>query len=445
MRRRDVLAATISAPLLGSGIARAAERASPEGTAASLPAKPFHRLGIDRDRASFVLRALGLDALCLTGEENVRWATGAVPALSRLGVPAAAAVIIPADHSIPVTLICWQFSYYYSIADAGVADGVRVMLASASLDGDGAPRPVYFAGDGMGRRTPRETARIAATEATGRLYRDFGEALQHALPASFAREGRFGFDSLEARQLLEKALSSATNRESYEAPLHMRLIKTADEIAELSLSSEANRRAAHAAVSHMRERLTSAHLRQSFFAHAALEGNLPGFMVINGSMSENWVEPIEEGTSLLIDCVTHRNGYHGDYGRTVFIGEPRKAIARKTAAITRAWEELRAELEPGLSYSQVAARGQAILHRMEPGLQVPFRPHSLGLAHTEHPSRDLAGAPLDPILEAGMVISVDCPLLESGEGGTIHLEDLTLVTEDGSRPLHETGQPVLMI
>ena len=42
-----------------------------------------------------------------------------------------------------------------------------------------------------------------------------------------------------------------------------------------------------------------------------------------------------------------------------------------------------------------------------------------------------------------MFISVDCPLMEAGSGGTAHLEDLTLIREDGSEPIHDTGNQII--
>jgi Xaa-Pro aminopeptidase len=69
-------------------------------------------------------------------------------------------------------------------------------------------------------------------------------------------------------------------------------------------------------------------------------------------------------------------------------------------------------------------------------LRVPFQPHCVGLAHTDQPRFGLNGEAIDMVLEPGMTISVDCPLMEVGTTGTMHMEDLTLITADGSEPLH---------
>jgi Xaa-Pro aminopeptidase len=55
------------------------------------------------------------------------------------------------------------------------------------------------------------------------------------------------------------------------------------------------------------------------------------------------------------------------------------------------------------------------------------------------------GKPLDLPLEAGMILSVDCPLLNAGVNGTTHLEDLVLITPTGSEPVHKTGDHIIVV
>jgi Xaa-Pro aminopeptidase len=49
------------------------------------------------------------------------------------------------------------------------------------------------------------------------------------------------------------------------------------------------------------------------------------------------------------------------------------------------------------------------------------------------------------VLEEGTVFSVDCPVLESGLGGTIHLEDLMLIRRDGAEPQHTIPESVIVV
>lgn len=440
MNRREMLAAPMAGALLPLASTSLAKGFAPE----ALGAKPMVH-GIDRARARYILKEMGLDALLVCEPDNVRWSTGAVSALTRLGIPGAAAALVPADPTMPVTLICHQFAWYFSIADTGAAEGLDVHLVQDARDASGAILPLYLGAIGDLDQGERERHRRAATEATGPMHGSFEEALRAAVPSPWARERVIGYDGYDALRLVERALPQASCRAAREAALHMRLVKTEREIGAISQAAENNRLAAQAAVAELPQLSTSDELRRSFYAHAARLGNIPGFMVVNGSISENWVDPLREGTAILIDCVSSQNGYNGDYGRTVFIGEPPKAIARKAQAVVTAWHALRSELRPGLRFSEIKARGKAVMDSIDPGLPVPFNPHSVGLAHTEQPGLDFEGNPIDHVLEPGMIISVDCPLMQTGMEGTIHLEDLMLITPDGARAVHDTSDSILMV
>ena len=53
---------------------------------------------------------------------------------------------------------------------------------------------------------------------------------------------------------------------------------------------------------------------------------------------------------------------------------------------------------------------------------------------------------LEPfVLEEGMVLSVDCPLGHAGVGGSSHLEDLSLITKEGSEPIHTVPPNVFVV
>jgi len=137
-------------------------------------------------------------------------------------------------------------------------------------------------------------------------------------------------------------------------------------------------------------------------------------------------------------------GYYGDYGRSVFIGEPRKQIGDKVQSMGKAWNELKNTFRPGMKFSEIQKTGSEILRKIDPTVIVPFSPHSVGLAHTEQPRTALDGSRTDIVLEKGMIISVDCPLMQSSTMGSAHLEDLTLITDSGSTPIHDEGNQIVV-
>jgi Xaa-Pro aminopeptidase len=69
----------------------------------------------------------------------------------------------------------------------------------------------------------------------------------------------------------------------------------------------------------------------------------------------------------------------------------------------------------------------------------------VGLSHEDQPSSAIDGGVLDLALMPGMVLSVDCPLLDVGVGCSAHLEDLMLITERGSEPLNALGNHLIEV
>ena len=49
------------------------------------------------------------------------------------------------------------------------------------------------------------------------------------------------------------------------------------------------------------------------------------------------------------------------------------------------------------------------------------------------------------VLEKNMVLSIDCPMGATGMGGSSHLEDLMLITDDGAEPINGIGSQTLMV
>ena len=44
-----------------------------------------------------------------------------------------------------------------------------------------------------------------------------------------------------------------------------------------------------------------------------------------------------------------------------------------------------------------------------------------------------------------MIISVDMPVLNTGIGGSAHLEDLTLITKDGNEQINDIGERIIVV
>jgi Xaa-Pro aminopeptidase len=423
-----------------SGLATATPSlAGPTANKAPLPKNP----GIDRDRARFILKQTGFDAVILGRPENIFYTTGRWPFMPRLGLNDASFAILPADSAAPIIFVLPQFPYYYTVADTGLAAGVEPRLVTTPY-GDAASAAFFFADSPDAQLSAREIKRRTKTEAAKPYFPTTTSALFRALSQMGVLSGRLGFDSAEAQAQLSLSTPAAQLANAIDAVKAIRLVKTEYEIGLMRAASKTNVIAAGRAARKMRELGTIKNLRNHFNAEASRLGNVPGFMVVNGSVDEAYDEEFVHGTSVLIDCVSTLQGYHGDYGRTVFIGEPRQPMANKVKAMGQAWNELRTKLKPGMRFSEISREGGSILKKMGHNLNIPFGPHSVGLAHTEQPMLDAKGNVIDTILEPGMIISVDCPLMEASTLGTAHLEYLTLITKDGFAPIHDIGNSFIV-
>ncbi len=449
---------------LAGAAAAAAAGSIPAGASAAAPAPTIPDLGFLRDtplvndeRLRFFMREAGLDALVVAKPANVFYLTNHWPQLDRMGFEGSAIAIYPADPARPVAMVMHAFLYYYThspeslVTDRLVFPYTQPADPAAALPTDGS-EPAAAPARTMRVQDPelltdRDRHRVRMLSLAQATSADASWALAKALGALRLASARIGVD--------EPALEAALRLRGVAAPVapaenvlrRARLSKSPGEIRLMRLAAQANVEAAMAAAGRARELGGSRRLRAEFFAEAARRGNIGHFMVISGTSAEVLDEPLVDGTSVSIDCVSTCRHYHGDFGRTVFVGEPREGVKRAAKAVANAWDELRAQLRAGMRFADVPRIGREALRKQGADLTVSFTPHSVGLFHTDQPQPSLLG-PRTPdalVLEENMILSVDCPVFEAGLGGTIHLEDLMLIRKDGAEPIHEVPPPVIVV
>lgn len=403
-----------------------------------------------------IMDRLGIDALVLGQGVNLYHATGYWPITTRMGHAPSTFAIVTRNESQPLSLVTSSFTYYYQLADVhrdgdfvvyqytgpanDTADGVEpeAMPLRVFRDLDQAPMdPIETRRTSLARLAEQEVGAWAGAKyAMAKAIKDLGLS-----------KATLAVDHPSAAALLEDAVGrTATVVDADEALRRIRPVKSDLEITLMRRASIANTEAAIAAVHTVRAGATYRDLRAVFYAEAAKRGNKGEFMVIDRVSADQFDAPFRDGQAFLIDCVSSGDGYHGDYGRTVFIGEPSRAMAQATKAIGEAWDVVRDAMKPGMKFSEISALGQATLRKMDANYTVSFGPHSVGLYHTDHVG--MAGAAAfreNHVLEKGMIMSVDCPLLEAGVGGSAHLEDLVLITENGSEPIHDIGDQTIIV
>jgi Xaa-Pro aminopeptidase len=398
----------------------------------------------------------GLHGLVVANPVNVYYLTGYWPATSRMGHEAPLLALLTLDPARPVALVSAEFTYYYLLSDQQRAWPMEIFLYTGPLDGaqlaaaragryrtEPAAAPSRtFADAGLAPLSARERERQAAVATVAQQQpasadRDF--ALLKAVRWAGIDHGRVAVDDALIRAVFEQASLPASVTGADLTLKRMRIVKSPREIALHRIAAEANAAAALAACATVRAGASYRELRTAFHAEAARRGNRSVFMVIDGVSAEGVDAPFRDGQAFLIDAVSEGAGYHGDFARTVCVGEPSSSMAAATAAMDLGWQEIRAALRPGLRFTEVTAIGREAVRKAGYDFLVAFQPHSVGLYHSD-------GIGLgDLTLEPGMVLSVDCPVMQAGIGGTAHLEDLTLITATGSEPLHAVTVPVISV
>ena len=104
-------------------------------------------------------------------------------------------------------------------------------------------------------------------------------------------------------------------------------------------------------------------------------------------------------------------------------------------------------LKVGTKYSEIFAEGARLFKATGVDAGFAINPHSLGLQHTDEPSKKDFGLWEKDNLELveNMILSVDMPLLDHGIGGTAHLEDLVLIGKDGPELLNSSDDRFIVV
>ena len=462
MKRRTVLQSALAAGAAAAalpGCAQEGRKAAFAGLDEELLMAVRSAPPMNLPRAYQVLEQERLDGLVLADPVNVYHMTGYWPQLAAMGYPAPAFALLAAGGGLAPGLVMSQFLYYYVFADAGfqyplqtyLFTGWDTALSASDLPGkEPAATPYVFADLGQTPIGAREKRRLAALDqAAGKrqLSANVQQALLKALKDMGLHKGAVGIDHPAAAMAFEAANLPATLRYAENILRKIRVVKSPNEVKLMRRAAALNAEAALAAAKTAREGATYQELRAEFFAQAAKLGNSPAFMSIDRMASEVGNAAIREGQGFFIDCVSHLLHYHGDYGRTIFVGEPAEPMKRAAKAMSLGWDAVRERLKPGLRYSEIRTIGKEAVRKAGYKFDIAFNPHSVGLMHTDEPGRD--GTPFlvkdDLVLEENMILSVDCPVRNTGIGGSAHLEDLTLITKDGAKQINDIGDRVIVV
>ena len=465
--RREMLKTGIGAAGAAGALAASAPAAATELTPNNLAERVERvRAGplMNLERAYQVMEEEQLDGLVLADPINVFHLTGHWGSLAKMGYPAPAYALLSRNQRQAPGLVMAQFIYYYTYSDGyfnfplqtylftGWSRRLQDVEKKAANPNEEPPANAAYIFEDKGQAELREIevhrrGTLNAALSEQKLSADARWALVNAVKGMGLDRGRIGVDHLVVNAIFETAGLDAVPVHADRALRRIRAIKSPREIELMTFSAQANAQAALAAARAARAGATYQELRAAFFSEAAKRGNLGVFMQVDTIGAETGDGEFCEGQAFQIDCVSHGFHYHGDYGRTVFLGEPSRSMKYVTDAISFGWDAIRERLRPGLRYSEIRAIGVEALKKAGYDLDVAFTPHSVGLMHTDDPGR--ADSPFfvkeDVVLAENMIISVDCPVRNVGVGGSAHLEDLTLITADGGVQINDIGDRVIVV
>jgi Xaa-Pro aminopeptidase len=245
----------------------------------------------------------------------------------------------------------------------------------------------------------------------------------------------------------------------------LRRAKTSEEVAHVERAQRAVEEACEHAVGILREAtvgedgallwrgetLTSEILRSEINVELLRRNCLgDGTITAGGSQAadphERGSGPLRAGEAIILDIfpMDLSSRYYADMTRTFVKGEPGEDLRKMYDAVLESQEAALAMIGPGIDGKDVHERVSEILHEAGYVTQIHDRKegkpltegffhgtgHGVGLEIHEAPRLGLTGQELVP----GDIVSVEPGLYYPSIGG-VRIEDLVLVTEDGSRNL----------
>ncbi len=321
--------------------------------------------------------------------------------------------------------------------------GMRT-LADWGQDGDG--EGVADAGRGL---TEREQRWVAMEQRHGKRAATPEWALVRALEESGLGKATVAVDDMRIANILESiGRTDVTCRPGDNTFRKIRMIKSDVELDHMRRVARVNQEAAMATLRQIDVGATKDDIDRIFMLEAAKRG-AKAMWIAAGTIGGLPHGEVVSGEPMMVDAVCQINFYHGDFGRTFVVGEPKDETVKRTNVLKTGWEVAREVIRPGMKYSElrrICGDAMAKVNPAPDGVIFGAGPHSVGLQHTDQPYRD--GLPFvvwdDLTFEENMTLTVDFPAYELGWGGA-HLEDLVVVTKNGVEPLAAPDGPLVVV
>ncbi len=344
--------------------------------------------------------------------------------------------LIPADDNAAVTLVLSDFECKAATAAApGVAMSpyrlwvdLHTEAELANPDAVEPPRPAQF----------------DPTELDGAL----GDALHAVHMTSGAVGTDLQFLTVDTYDRFRRVAPEVDWSDISDTVYRLRLIKEPWEVDRLALGVELSEAGMLHAADHLSEGISAADVRMLYQAgvvqKAAADSRFAGY-------TDNWVLPavggrtsasygdrgmgLQPGDLVKFDCGTTVDGYRCDGGRTFSFQRVDAGAARLYSVLAEAQQIARRMIRPGTVVGDVYRAAMAHVHANGyPGYNRGHIGHSVGI-DTFHEEPPYITPDCTTVLAAGMVFAVELPTY-TPDVGAIMIEDMLVVTSEGSRQLH---------
>ncbi len=398
---------------------------------------------VNLERAYDFMDRYGLSGLVASSPTNIHYLSSHSGVSQWMGRPFTTFAFLPRQEDAPASLIMPRFTLYHldfqptwMPSVQGYSGPLQDEAGDIIWNDDGSPAADQNAniwprrdGDLNGRD---RTLLALFAEYDGKLSATPIYALRRALIEGAASQGKVGFEDPRIGAWLQDAgLSDLETVDATNIFKEIRMVKTAPEIDLLRVAAQKNEAALDYAIEQIEPGIPLIDIEK---AHARKWGELGGtgkWCIVNINGLNSGV--VEAGDFMKLDSVGSYQGYHGDVGRTVSVGEPTDELLRRIEANTKCSRVVYEAIKPGMLFKEATAMFADLMQ--QEGFFAVSSPHCVGLDHTDQPfyttepfQKRLGDG--DWTFEAGTVFTLDMPHNEVG-WGTSHVEDMILVKERG--------------
>jgi Xaa-Pro dipeptidase len=462
--RRDILksAAISAAGLAAMGAGQAQAKA---GNTIELSTQTTYpgvdgRMLVNKPRAYAVMEQFKLDGLIALNPINVYYLTNTMTTMTKFRSDIGGMATFARDASQPSFLIASNAQAWDVVNGDREVPNLITYSGAANWDDYTTATPEQMKIEPkatVGGYTVRAGATLTAREQRwAEAQKKYGASaaagpawgIVKALKESGLTKGRIGVDDMRIKYMLDEiGFDSVTIVPAENIIRYIRMVKSEPEIALMRVAGNNNGVATIKTIRAIEKGMRFDEIERRFRAEcAALGSEMTSFLagVTIGLFPDG--EAVE-GKPFLVDAVSHFRQYHGDFSRTVCIGEPRKDVLARAKANKAGRDAVFAAVKPGVKFSELTKIGfETQVKAGMPREILIVSPHTLGLEHGDSPYR-LEGPfspPVDHVLEENMVLTVDLPYIEVGWGAG-HNEDLIRVTKTGFEFFNTLSDPLEVV